>query len=81
MGYILRHKSSCRRNAKEMIYDSFIFGEIADLRLFEAHADMDSSPKINKDVKLDKFFRINILVSYPQTCSFMSLLCLGLHIH
>ena len=50
-----------------MIYDSFIFGKIADLRLFEAHADMDSSPKNIKNVKLDKFFNNNILVNSSYT--------------
>ena len=50
VGYILRHKSRYRRNAKEMIDDSFIFEKIADLRLFEAHADMSTSHKTCSNV-------------------------------
>ena len=64
VGYILRHKSRYRRNAKEMIDDSFIFEKIADLRLFEAHADMSTSHKTCSNVSwylvLDQYHRFSV---------------------
>ena len=45
-----------------MIDDSFIFEKIADLRLFEAHADMSTSHKTCSNVSwylvLDQYYEI-----------------------
>ena len=55
-----------------MIDDSFIFEKIADLRLFEAHADMSTSHKTCSNVSwylvLDQYHRFSVktqTIFYP----------------